>query len=439
MVPIASPAGRASRDKVLFVFLLLFFGSALLDGGFAYITRRNMTPAILEADEREYHDLAGEIIEGRYDVNPRRTIGFVLPLAGLRVAWGDQLFLIQLTLSLIFSLTTPLIYLLARRELANEQAGLTAGLGVMVWPLFVHFSATLYSETLALPVFAGYLLALPGRTCPENRRLWRLLGAGALLGLCMHIRPMYLLYSPLGTLVVWWRGPKGFRGLVRPVLLAAGTLAVVLPWSAFLSSREGSLVLLSSNGGESFAGGFNPELIRIDQGAPKKFVTPTGRETWIGPGKWLPPWATGYLTAEEETLPYTMQSDLLFERAREWIRGHPGAACYLAWRKLSYMWGIYPFWNGLSQTILGNVPLLCLLVLSAAAFVRLRRHWRELSIFWTLPLFVSIVAVLTVGSWRYREPGDLALIVLASALPWASRVARALAEGQAQAATGETQ
>ncbi len=185
-------------------------------------------------------------------------------------------------------------------------------------------------------------------------------------------------------------------------------------------------MLLSSNGGETLAGGFNPELLRMSGQEDSSLVTPGGRVTWVGPGKWLPPHETGYLNAQELSLPYTRQGELLGRRVRAWVVDHPGDAAYLAWRKLAYMWAIYPFWNGWAQTLLGNLPTLALVVLGGVALVRFRAYLRELAIFWTLPVFVSCVALVSWGSWRFRQPGDLGLIVLAAALPWASQVAQFL-------------
>lgn len=407
-------------------FVLLFLGAALLNLGFALSSRKDLSPEKLEADEREYYDLAGEVLEGRYHFNPRRVIGYVFPVAALRSATGDRILLVQLAVSLAFSLLAPCVYLLARRELGHQRAALTAGLLVLLWPLFVRYSATLYSETLATPLFALFLLTLPGTIAARTAGVSRWLCAGAMLGLCMHVRPMYLLYSPFAVLVTYWRLPRRIWRLGPLLLLTAGALLVVLPWSAFLSIRERSFVLLSSNGGETFAGGFNPELIRMGRQEDVHFVTPEGRVSWVGPGKWLPPHETGYLSRQDESLPYTRQGEVLGQRARAWVAEHPGDAAYLAWRKLAYMWGIYPFWNGLSQTLLGNVPTLALLVLGLAALVRFRVYLRELSLFWTLPIFVSCVALISWGSWRFRQPGDVGLIVLAAALPWASQVAQSL-------------
>jgi hypothetical protein len=188
-------------------------------------------------------------------------------------------------------------------------------------------------------------------------------------------------------------------------------------------------VLLSSSGGETIAGGLNPELVRMnpDDESRTRMVTPGGRITWVGPGKWLPPSQTGYLSTEELALPYSQMSSLLTKRSLAWIMTNPSDACFLTWRKLALMWAIYPVWNGWSQTLLGNVPTVGLLILSFVGLVRLRAYLRELAIFWTLPIFVTVAALISWGSWRFRQPGDLGLIVLAAAVPWIKEVKTFLA------------
>ena len=422
--------------KTSMILLSLFLGSAILETGLAYLTRRDWTPAKLEVDESEYYDMSHKLMSGNYDMNPRRTIGFVVLLAAVRSVVGDRLFSIQLGASILFSFVAPLTYLLARREMGSRRAGLLAAWGVVFWPPFVWYGATLYSETAALPFFTALLLAIPARGSNAIRaRRW--LGAGALLGLCMHIRPMYLLYSPFAALIAYWRGPRGPRGLVGCLALAAGCLAVVLPWSIAASIHEGRFVLLSTIGGEVFAGSLNPELIRIEREGSAFVTTPAMRSTWVGPGKWLGANETGLLSRDELALPYSEKGKALSKHALEWARQNPGKAAYITVRKLTYMWGIYPLWNGRAQTILGNIPTLGLLCLTLRALLVYRRHLRELAICWTPALFVSVLALGSWGSWRFREPGDLGLIVLAASLPFSVEVKRYLASVQDESRAGE--
>jgi len=185
-------------------------------------------------DELEYYTYAGQVADGSYEFYPRRTVGHLLVLAALRKAFDDRLVPIQLAVSAIFSLTAPLAYLLARRELRDHRAALLGGLGVMLWPLFVRYGATLYSETVALPLFAGFLLAVPGPRAAGDGRGGRWFGAGMVLGLCMHYRPMYLLYSPFGALVAYWRGRAGRAGVAHHATRFAGFGAEL----AAMSSEE---------------------------------------------------------------------------------------------------------------------------------------------------------------------------------------------------------
>jgi hypothetical protein len=129
-------------------------------------------------------------------------------------------------------------------------------------------------------------------------------------------------------------------------------------------------------------------------------------------------WDTGYLSDDELKLPYAQRDVLLRRRAIAWALSNPGSALRLQGAKLLYMWGLYPFWNGARQTFLGNVPTIALLILSVFSLLRLRRYLRHLSRFWILPLFVSIVALISWGSWRFRQPGDLGLIALSGLFLW---------------------
>jgi hypothetical protein len=400
-------------------------GSAVLETGLTYALRKDFTVANLEVDELEYYDLSARLLAGEYEIDPRRTIGFALVLSALRAVIGDHLLGIRFAIAIIFSLVAPLTYLLARREMGNCWAALLASLGVVFWPPFMWFGSTLYSESAALPLFAAFLLAIPGVRGSSSVRGRRWLGAGALLGLCTHIRPMYFLFGPFAALIAYWRSPKGLRGLVSCLALAAGLFSVVLPWSVAASIHEGHFVLLSTIGGEVFAGGMNPELLRADRDA-SEYYTPGMRSTWVGPGKWLPMHLTGLLSPEERVLPYAERTKIATSHSLAWARQNPGSACYITIRKLAYMWGIYPFWNG-TETILGNVPTVGLLLLAVGALYVYRHYLRELSTLWTPAIFVTLLALASWGSWRFRQPGDLGLIVLVASLPVTAHVNRFLA------------
>jgi 4-amino-4-deoxy-L-arabinose transferase-like glycosyltransferase len=386
--------------------------------------------AQLDADEAEYYHISGQILEGSYRAHPRRVIGFPVVLAGMQAVVGSSYMRVQALVTCLFGMTAPLLYLLVRRELGSEWAARLAGLLAACWPPFVWYGGTLYSEALALPLLVVLLLVTPPRdpVGPPGRLPWgRWLAAGVILGLCMHNRPMYLLYAPIAAARALWNGGRPRRGVVALGLLTAGCLAVVLPWSVHQTLRFGKPILLCDQGGETLAGGLNPRMLKLAGQEPSYIRTAEGREAPLVAGKWFGPAETGYLSIDELRLPYAVQSDLLTRRTVAWVRAHPDGALKLSALKLLYMWGIYPFWNGRMQTFLGNIPTAVLLVLGTAGLVRLRRFGPELASFWTLILFSSGAALVSWGSWRFRQPGDLGVIALAAALPFASDITRTLA------------
>lgn len=382
----------------------------------------------LDADEQEYWSLASNLLRGPLHDHPaRRTIGFPLAIAALRWLVGDEYLRVQCLLTALVSLSPVLLFRLARRELGSARAARLAGAGALMWPTFARFGVTLYSDSIALMAFLLYLNLTPSRLRPFGASPWRWTLSGALLGLCMHLRPMYLLYAPIAVALVLWNDAGLRRRVLSAAAVTAGCLCVVAPWSAYLSLREGKPILLSTNGGETIAGGLNPRLVEME--GSSTFVTPENRTTSVGPGKWLPPAQTGFLTPEEQNLPYTEASRLLAERARRWVTSHPGDAAYLTARKLLYMWGLVPLWNGAAQSLLGNLLLLPLMAAALVSLVRFRGFLAELAIWWTLPLFSSLVACVSWGSWRFRMPGDVGLIALAAGLLACSEPRRSRATG----------
>jgi len=372
----------------------------------------------LDADEQEYYRLAGNLLHGEYEFQSRRTLGFVLILALFRLVTQDNLIATQLLTTTLFSLVGPLMYILVRRITGHNLLAVTVAVFVIFWPPFLFYGSSLYSETAALPLFITLLILLPrGSILTRNSDGgWRrCIFAGVLMGLCIHIRPMYLLFTPLTVVILFLEEHNWRIVLRRSVLLAIGCCLVVLPWSVYISVQEGIPFLISSNGGETISGGLNPVLVEQDY---KIVIAPDGRETWVGPGKWLTESQSGYLSQDELKLPYAQRDKLLKERTIAWVINNPLSALHLQTAKLLYMWGFYPFWQGAKQTLFGNLPTVILLGLSSISLIRFRCYLRHLSRFWILPVFVSVVALISWGSWRFRQPGDLGLLMFGSLFLW---------------------
>ncbi|MBV8851853.1 MAG: hypothetical protein JOY91_00560 [Sinobacteraceae bacterium] len=425
--------------------LWLFLAAVVVDVTAAFLIRSHTTLAMLDADESEYWNIASQLqVHGLSGIPARRTLPFPLLLASLRALVGDNYFYVQLLVSALLAITPVLAFWLVQRHTGNQRAALLTGVAFLLWPPYVYYGASIYSDSIALMLFLVYLLAFPTsraadklgvanivrasaapatvaahrlldsagpKAAPPWRRWLQFVLAGALLGLCVQTKPLYLLYTPIALCLAIASEPSIKRGWTGAVLLAIGCTVVSAPWSGYLSAREGRFILISANGGETLAGGLNPTLIKMD--TSRVFVTAGKRSTWGGPGKWVPMDQTGYVAQKELELPYAQVSALMWVRAREWIRAHPSDVAYLSARKLLYMWGIYPLWNGMSQSLLGNIPLLCLIFAACWGLWAMRRAWRPLALFWTLPILSSLVALVSWGSWRFRMPADAGLIILA--------------------------
>lgn len=400
-----SPARLAFALYALSLLVLLAFG---------FLDHFRSEFAMFEADEAEYLGLSSDIMNGIWQISPRRTLGFPLLLASTRSVL-DHLIFLQVVVTAIFAFSAPAIFFLARR-LTNANAPATlAALFFICWPPAIFYGTSLYSETAALPVFLLSLALLPVGSRIAARpglAVGGTLLAGMVLGVAAHVRPMYLLYVPILLIVLVIEEKRLRDAAIRFAIALAGFGLVVLPWSMYMSTRFDRVVVLTANGGETLSGGLTPVLLKP---AGRYTVHSGNRSAWVGPGKWVPIYESGYLSKTEQQLPYAQVDTMLQQRAVAWALAHPADAFWLEVCKLSYMWGIYPIAeNGFWQGLLGNVPILLLLAVSIYSLVRQPRDAVQYARLWTLALFVSGVALISWGSWRFRQPADAGLLAFAA-------------------------
>jgi len=396
-------AGWSWQRKVAAIFLLS--AAIQLLAGWLLFFRADVH--LLDYDEQEYWTLSGQMLAGIPMELGRRTILFPLVLTGLRSIW-DNLWFVQCCVALGAAAAPPLLAVLVKKTTGSELAALIAGIAFACWPAQIFYSSSLYSETLALPVFLLSLVFMP--RCfdgARNTRWWQWAAVGATLGIAAHFRPMYQLFLPVLALILLLDSRRIGTSAARFAMIAAGFAAVVLPWSVYVSRELGSPVLLSANGGETLAGGFNPKIASIGEHTAQL----AKRTTWYGPGKWMQASDTGYLSAKELSLPYVAQDRLLRARTLGWISEDPATASYLALRKFTYMWGIYPLRiNGWRQLLFGNIPLILLSLAFIWTLISMPMVRRRCARLYLLPLFVTGVGLISWGSWRFRLPGDAGII-----------------------------
>ncbi len=400
-------------DRPARAFLLLYLISLTVCLTMGLLHGFRASPLQLDVDEGEYFTLATQIMDGTIELSARRSLGFPVVIAAIRSIYDNILFL-QGIVTALYAFSAPLLFLVVRRISRSDAAGLLAGAALAMWPPAIFYGASLYSETLAAPIFLLSLLMLPVGARLSGAAVrwhWTALPSGLLLAAATHVRPMYLLFVPFVALILWIEEASLWRALRSFALVMAGFLLLILPWSVAQTRHFHHPILVTVNGGETLAGGLNPNLLDKDF----DMKTPSGRATWAGAGKWVAPYLTGFLSPAEQALPYHQQDRILRERTVDWALSHPGQAALIELRKFSYMWGIYPIaQNGVRQMLFGNLPTLALLALALWSMIVMPGSRWQLVRFWALPLFVTGVAMISWGSWRFRQPGDAGLIALAA-------------------------
>jgi hypothetical protein len=180
---------------------------------------------------------------------------FLLGLA--RVLPGDDLPAARLVGVAAGALTTLLVARLTAR-LAGRPAALAAGLAHALFPSFVFFSVSLWSETLfmllLLALLARVVRALDGDPgAAAGGALW--LGAGSALLLLTRAAALPMVAGLLVWLIV-----RGRRGPWTRMVVGAAvvTLLLVLPWSLASTRFAGRPIVLSTSDTLNLALGNNP-------------------------------------------------------------------------------------------------------------------------------------------------------------------------------------
>ena len=368
----------------------------------------------LEADEREYYEMARAILARTLAITPRRSLGFPALEAAIQ-CFTSNFIVLQLCIVAIYSFSPPLLFKLIMKLCGDARAAVLGALALAVWPPALYFGVSLYSESVALPLVLLTLLLLPAgrnvRGSAWSSRDWQAaLLAGLCLALATQVRPMYLLFLPVIMLIMVLEQFEIVATLRRFAIVLVGFALLTAPWSYYLSTRYHHVILVTSNGGETLAGGLTPKLL-IPQS--EHTIQLADRTTWVGPGKWLTLDKNGYLSDADLLLPYDRLDALLKARTMNWVEHNPGDAAFIEASKLRYLWGFSSMaQSDAREIIFGALPTIFLLCASIAFWVAIPGVRKRYPRLWLLPLFVSGVALISWGSWRFRQVGDVGLLAL---------------------------
>lgn len=376
--------------------------------------------------------------------HPPLTIVVLAPVA---LAFGHNIVAKRLAMAVLGTVVVALVGLLARRfgvrhdgagsaRLA-DRVGWAAAIVATVNPNLWMNDALIMSETLAALLYLVVFLVAyrivdrrvrltaPGAEQPPDApagppawREWAPLGAA--IGLCALARAEALLLLPLLVLpLAWWcrrRDPAVGLGALTGHLALAGVaaVAVIAPWSAYISIKYDKLVTLSTNDGLTLWGANCPDTYFGSNvgswsitcvydalepgGEPSDDPALAGNEAEQASG--LRDKGLAYARDHAHRWPAV----LLARQGRTWAVFEPGQAAFSARGEGRPSWAS---WAG-TVTLWAMVPL----AIGGAVLARGRPVW---------PLATSIVLVIITSTFfygiaRFRLPADLALTVLTGVL-----------------------
>jgi 4-amino-4-deoxy-L-arabinose transferase-like glycosyltransferase len=287
------------------------------------------------------------------------------------------------------------------RRLAGARAGLIAAGIAALYPTLIAADGALMTESL-YGALAGFALVAAYRLA-DRPSAGRAVVLGALVGLAALSRGEGLLLLPL-LLVPLLRRPRGLRAAAVALL---AFVVVLTPWTVRNWIEFDRPVLVATEGGETLAGANCDQAYHGDRIG-----------TWVFTCVHFSP--TGNEAAELNAAGH---------RAIRYARHHAGRLPLVAAARVARTWGAWaPFRTpeGRRPWVMDiGVGLYFLLIpLGIYGFVRLRRRGVPVWILMTPVVTVTVTALISYGSVRFRHSAELTLVVLAGVALDALMIAR---------------
>jgi len=363
-------------------------------------------------DSQVYHRSALMILDGLWTASGIYYLGplYAFFLAGIYALFGVDFLAVRLLQCGLGAAGAVMVYALGRRFFSSA-VGVAAALlyafhGVI---LFYEGQFLAASPAVFLTLLLIFVLSKPGET-----GLFRWLGGGLVLGLCVLLRPNYLLFIPV---ILFWllffRCHVLKKKISAAAVLCLGTAVMVFPVTLRNYLVDGDLLLLTPNGGINFYIGNNPAAV--------------GRFSPLsGVALDLDGQARDAAAVAEKTLGRALKpsevSGFWMAKGRAFLLGHPvdaikliGAKCLLFWNgeetRLNLDFNFHRRFSRLLRWPLSGFGLLAPFAIAGMA-LSLNR-WKT-----CFPLYAAVfVSFLTVllffMSDRYRLPSVPFLLIFA--------------------------
>ena len=312
------------------------------------------------------------------------------------------------------------------RRVAGPRLGLTAAALAAVYPGLVVLDGSLRSESLYVLLVLSLLAAYGLAERPTR-------GRAAMLGVVIALAALtraeaLLLIVLLGLPAIWLGRARGGR-LRLALALCTGCAVLVVPWlarnwaefdrPAGISTNEGGL-LAGANCPRAYYGdaigtwACFPKLVVPLAACTRRYYPLVGRSACIS----LPRAARDRNEA--------IVSGRLRARALRYAGHHAGRVPAVAGVRLLRTWDLWePSRSAAFESVLNDRneeldrwaqrSLYVLALLALAGAIVLRRRERALRLLLALPVLVSVVAMATYGSSRFRAAAEVSVVILAAA------------------------
>ena len=298
---------------------------------------------------------------------------------------------------LLGTLTAALVGLFGHLLHRSAPAVVPAGTGwwsallVALAPYAVVMDGYLLTESLFSTLLAATLcVGWSAAEARDMRRRWLLVGAGALAGAAVMVRPSVLLACPLLPLLGRRSGDRPPRLLADAGCVLLGFVLACGPWWGRNAFRYHTFVPTALNGGESLYDGLGPQA------------------TGASDMRFAEPWSMG-----------ERAEDRMWRRkALAAAAAEPARIVRLAWVKLGRFWSPWP--NAaqfrtpavMALTTAATVPAWALMLAGLARLGREGR-WRIALACTAVVVYFTALHTVFVASVRYREPALLPAYPLA--------------------------
>lgn len=194
--------------------------------------------------------------------------GAVLFYAGSYYLWGSaNPTVARLAVALLGVFMIIFAFLLGKRlarwlpgRRAGPAAGLITAALAAAYPTFIHINRTFMTESLAVSILVVALVAFFWASDRGRFKYW--IVPGLLFGLLAMVRPEYLPYGFIFSLVLLIRGVRldGFKaGLLVAAVFLASFMAPIVPWTVRNYVVLDRFVPVSTGGGKAlFFGTYEP-------------------------------------------------------------------------------------------------------------------------------------------------------------------------------------